>query len=89
MLHYSIYRERKDVNAVFHGHCEKILKHSKELGVQSTLKEEAYGTVELAKRVLDILDDHDFLIMKDHGFISLGEDMDKAGEQVVKICKKL
>ena len=89
MLHYVIYRKRKDVNAIFHGHYGKILRYSRELSLPSTLKNEPYGTIELAKRVLDILDDHDFLIMKDHGFISLGKDMDKAGGQVLRIYKKL
>jgi ribulose-5-phosphate 4-epimerase/fuculose-1-phosphate aldolase len=89
MLHWVIYRKRKDVNAIFHGHYGKILRYSRELSLPSTLKNEPYGTIELAKRVLDILDDHDFLIMKDHGFISLGKDMDKAGGQVLRIYKKL
>jgi len=89
MLHYVIYRKRKDVNAIFHGHYGKILRYSRKLSLPSTLKNEPYGTIELAKSVLDILDDHDFLVMKDHGFISLGKDMDKAGEQVLRIYRKL
>ena len=89
MLHYMIYRERKDINAVFHGHCEKFLQNADKLEVPSTLKEEPYGTIELAQSVLDVLDKNNFLIMKNHGFISLGESMDKAGKSALKVLRKL
>jgi ribulose-5-phosphate 4-epimerase/fuculose-1-phosphate aldolase len=85
MLHYMIYRKRKDVNAIFHGHCERVLKHADKMGVPITLKEEPYGTIELAKTVLKIIDDNDFLIMKGHGFISLGKSLDKAGKLALKV----
>jgi len=89
MLHYMIYRERKDVNAVFHGHCEKILNNVDKLDMPSTLKEQPYGTIELAQSVLDVMGKNNFLIIKDHGFISLGENMDKAGESALKVLRKL
>jgi len=88
MLHYMIYRKRKDINAVFHGHCEKILKNAYKIDAPSTLKEEPYGTIELAQSVLDVLGKNNFLIIKDHGFISLGESMDKAGELALKILRR-
>lgn len=89
MMHYLIYKERKDINAIFHGHSEIILKRYKTLALPSTLKEEEYGTIELAKSVLDVLDDHLFLIMKGHGFISIGKNMDIAGKQALEILKKI
>ncbi len=84
ILHYMIYREKKDINAIFHGHCEDILKAAAELGLPTTSSEEAYGTVELAKSVLDVLNGHKFVIMKGHGFISLGKNMDEAGKLALK-----
>jgi L-fuculose-phosphate aldolase len=89
MLHYAIYKQRKDVNAVFHGHCEKILKFAGEYGIPTTSKYEPYGTIELVQSVLDVLRDNDLLIMKDHGFISLGENMDKAGERALSLLDRI
>jgi ribulose-5-phosphate 4-epimerase/fuculose-1-phosphate aldolase len=88
MLHYAIYQKRKDVNAIFHGHSELMIKFSQKLGVPCTLKEEPYGTIELVKSVLDILGENKFIIMKAHGFISLGENMKSAGELAVKMLEK-
>lgn len=89
MLHYMIYRERKDINAIFHGHCEKILKYADKMGAPVTPKQEPYGTVELAESVLETAKDNDFLVMKGHGFVSLGNNMDKAGEQALKVLNSI
>ena len=80
MLHFAIYHQRKDVNAVFHGHCQKVLSNINKLKIVETKKEEPYGTIELVRRVLEILDDEFFLVMKNHGFISLGRTMKEAGK---------
>ncbi|MCK5535023.1 class II aldolase/adducin family protein [bacterium] len=87
-LHLAIYRQRKDINAIFHGHCKKILSNADRLKIPQTQKEELYGTMELVQRVLEILDDKSFLIMKNHGFISLGKTMEKAGKLALEIHKK-
>lgn len=81
ILHFVIYHERKDVNVIFHGHSKNILEQANELGIPQTSKEEPCGPNELVRRVfLEILDDKAFLIMKNHGFISLGRTMREAGE---------
>lgn len=85
MLHYAIYKNRKDVNAIFHGHSNEILQSAKTLGIPETAKEESYGTIELVNSVLSILKEHNFLCMKNHGFISLGKSMNEAGEPLLKI----
>jgi L-fuculose-phosphate aldolase len=87
LMHYLIYKNRKNVNAIFHGHSKTILKHAEKLGIPSTLKEEEYGTIELAKSILDVPGEETFLIMKGHGFISLGKDMDEAGHRTLKVLR--
>jgi len=89
MMHYLIYKNRKDVNAIFHGHSDELLKYHRRLGIPSTIRDESYGTVRLAKSVLDVLDNHFFMIMKGHGFISVGKNMDKAGKRTLEILKML
>ena len=78
-LHYSIYQSRPDVGAIFHGHCDIILKAAQALGIPQTAQEEPFGTLALARAVRYILGKENFVIMKNHGFIALGHDMDEAG----------
>lgn len=85
MMHYLIYKNKDNINAVFHGHSKEILKNK--LGHPSTKKHEEYGTIQLAKSIISALDDHYFLIMKEHGFIAIGKSMDEAGKKALKVLK--
>jgi len=89
MLHYSIYRERNDVNAIFHGHSESILLIAQKLNIQQTLKEEPYGSIELVRSVLDILNQNNFIVMKNHGFLSLGKNMNEAMDRAMIIYNRI
>ncbi len=82
ILHYEIYNKRKDVNAIFHGHCEAILKNSRKY--ICTSHEEEYGSKALVDRVIEVLDNNSFVIMKNHGFIAMGHDMTEAGEIAIE-----
>jgi S-methyl-5-thioribose-1-phosphate isomerase len=92
MLHSAIYKARPEINAIFHGHCKKLLKNASKLKIPSTSKEESYGTMELVNSVLEIIDKNDMVAMKNHGFIALGKTMKEAGEIALKylerICEK-
>ena len=88
MLHSLIYQKRKDVNAIFHGHGDKILKNCQKLSLICTAKEEPYGTLELAREIEKALAHHSFLVVKNHGFLSFGKDMDEAGKQALEILAK-
>ena len=47
-----------------------------------TEKEEEYGRLGIVNGVMAVLADHDFLIMKNHGFsFPLGKTMDEAGQK--------
>ncbi|MBD3204180.1 hypothetical protein GF327_07830 [Candidatus Woesearchaeota archaeon] len=83
VLHLMIYKKRPEINAVFHGHSKKILKKEDEF--ICTEEEKPYGTIELVDEVEKIIDKDNFLIMKNHGFISLGKTMKGAGERVLRI----
>ena len=88
VMHYLIYNTRFEVNAIFCGNDDSILKHAKELKLIETSEEIPSGTVELANEVLDILSDNNFIVIKNYGFLSLGKTMKEAGELVLKIHKK-
>lgn len=80
MLHHSIYQARPEINAVFHGHSRLILERAADLGLVQTLSEEPYGSVSLARSIVEVLDQNLFIVIRAHGFVSLGLTMNEAGE---------
>jgi ribulose-5-phosphate 4-epimerase/fuculose-1-phosphate aldolase len=85
MLHGAIYKKRKNAGAVFHGHCREILSYGRRMNIRETEKEEPYGTRRLVAGVLKILGKQKFLIMKNHGFVSLGRSMKTAGSLALAV----
>ncbi|MCD6403136.1 MAG: class II aldolase/adducin family protein [Candidatus Aenigmarchaeota archaeon] len=86
MMHYVIYQKRKDINAVFHGHDAIVLEKAEKLNLPIT-KEVSYGTVELVREVEKFLE-NDYIVLKNHGFVSLGNTMEKAGILALKMHNK-
>ena len=89
MLHYAIYQKRNDINAIFHGHCKELLENFIELGLKSTLHPAPYGSLKLVNSTMEVLNNENFLIMIDHGFLSLGESPEEAGSIILNINNKL
>lgn len=83
-LHGEIYARRKDVNAVFHGHSEDFLKYGEKLQLPITEKEEPSGSIELMKEVVKVLGNNSFILIRNHGFVSLGDSIGSAGNLAVK-----
>ncbi|MBC7131222.1 class II aldolase/adducin family protein, partial [Candidatus Bathyarchaeota archaeon] len=77
---YRIYQLRRDVNAIFHGHDELIIRNAKSIGAVETREWQPYGTLELIKSVEKVLNGNNFIVVKNHGFISLGRSMEEAGK---------
>ncbi|HNW70912.1 MAG TPA: class II aldolase/adducin family protein [Bacteroidales bacterium] len=88
-MHDLIYRNRPDVHAVFHGHNALITQHAAALGIPETLEKTSYGTVELAESVLKILDQNTFIVIKDHGFVSMAGSMQQAGDEALRWLEKV
>jgi L-fuculose-phosphate aldolase len=84
MFHFAIYRARKDVEAVFHGHSREILKCISKLNLPETREKAPYGSIELVRSVMDVLGDANFILIRKHGFISLGATMKEAGERAIE-----
>jgi len=87
-LHSAIYVKRKDINAVFHGHDKLVLKFNNRLKFPITEKEQPYGSTELVKEMVKILDNYNYILIKEHGFISLGKTIDEAGNNAIEQHKK-
>jgi L-ribulose-5-phosphate 4-epimerase len=89
LMHAGIYAARPEVDAVFHGHSEKLLAAAGQLGLPVTAHEQPYGTAELVAEILQVLDGHKLVIMRQHGFVSFGGTMAEAGRVAEDVLKKL
>ena len=82
LMHAAIYGARPDVNAVFHGHADELLRAAPRLGIAVTEREQPYGTPELAAEVQKLLAGNDFFALRGHGLVSLGRTMAEAGRRM-------
>lgn len=87
LMHAGIYRCRHDVTAVFHGHAPLLIEKADVSGLAVTASEYPYGTPELADAVSGMALSHDFFIIRNHGFISLGTNPEDAGQLAVQMTK--
>lgn len=92
-LHYLIYKNRPDVNVIFHVHDEKVMNNAQRLArefkIPVTKEEKPYGTIELAQEVKKVLGKNNYVIMKNHGVIGMGKDVNKAGEVITKMREEI
>ena len=88
LLHFHVYEKRPEIQAVFHGHSREILKAAEPLKLPVTSTAEPFGSMALVRSVLEILGDHRFVVLRRHGFLSLGRTMDEAGERAAEILKR-
>lgn len=89
-LHNILYRTLPHINAIFHGHSSLLGRYAQHLDIPVTKQYHDYGTPELADSALQMTKQgHDFFILKDHGFISLGKDLETAGKMTLDYYLKL
>ncbi len=88
IMHFLIYNTRDDVNAILCGSCDSILKNAEKMKLPITNNEQPSGTMEFANEILDILDDNNFIVIKNCGFVSLGRNMKEAGNLALNTLKK-
>jgi L-fuculose-phosphate aldolase len=88
VMHFLIYKTREEVNAMFHGHNDAIIANAKKLKLPITEKEHQPGSIELANEVLRALGDKNLIVIKNHGFLSLGKTMKEAGKQALTTLKR-
>ncbi len=87
-IHWEIYGKLPEVNAIFHGHSELILKHATELGISVTENFAQYGTIELINEILNILEGNMFIVAREHGFFAMGKSMEDAGKLALEYLEK-
>lgn len=88
LMHGALYRARPEINAIFHGHDAQIIKLGNTTDIPETNKEEAYGTPELVCEILKVPGNPNFVILKNHGFVALGKNMQDAADIVKEVKEK-
>jgi len=87
LLHHAIYKKRSEINAIFHLHDYLVMKAGKKLHIVETKRYQPYGTLELVKEVMKILDKNNYIILKNGGIVALGKTIKEAGERVLETHK--
>lgn len=78
-LHNEIYAAFPAVQAILHGHSALLNAYAPQLGITTTSTFYEYGTMELAQSALELAQkEKNFFILKDHGFVALGESIPAA-----------
>lgn len=82
-LHYDIYMNLPHINVILHGHSTLLNDYAKNLNIPTTETFFDYGTQELALSALELArKETPFFILKDHGFVALGNSI-KETEKLV------
>jgi L-fuculose-phosphate aldolase len=76
MMHQMIYDARHDIDVILHAHALDLK------GAAVTEKEYPYGTFEFARSAAQALEKHDLVILKGHGFVSVGKTVPEAYEKL-------
>jgi ribulose-5-phosphate 4-epimerase/fuculose-1-phosphate aldolase len=82
VLHRGVYDLRPEINAVFHTHDQLVLESTDKLKLPCTEGEQPRGSYELAKevqRILGLSTGARYLVLRNHGVVSMGESMEEAG----------
>ncbi len=89
-LHNALYQALPHINAILHGHCSLLNSHAEFLNIPVTKKFYKYGTKELAESALLLVAPSTrFFILKEHGFVALGENINSAGKLTLRYLSKL
>lgn len=90
VLHAEVYDLKPEIKAVFHVHDNFVLEYADELKLPHTEVEQPGGSYELAKEVHRLLSqtkDIKYVVLKNHGVLSIGETMEEAGRMVEDMNK--
>ncbi|MCP3890108.1 MAG: class II aldolase/adducin family protein [Desulfobulbaceae bacterium] len=89
-LHNILYQNHHETQSILHGHCSLLNAHAKILNIETTTTFYDYGTEALADSALELaLAGHSFFILKDHGFVALGNNIKSAGNLTLDYFGKL
>jgi len=74
LMHLLIYHRFPKAGAIIHAHVQSLLKHADKF--EATEEAHPYGTKGLAKEAVKALKKSRLIILKDHGILAVGKDLD-------------
>jgi L-fuculose-phosphate aldolase len=83
-LHLELYARRPDIQAILHGHDARTLAKAAELGLPVTAHSASMPSLELIDDACKLVERSDYIILRDHGFLTLGPSIQAAGEQALR-----
>lgn len=90
LLHHLLYHNHPWIGAILHGHSPLLLQHADHLDIPTTTTCHPYGTRELAISAAEMVTPQTrFFILKDHGFVAMGSDLNDAGRTVLTVYSRL
>jgi ribulose-5-phosphate 4-epimerase/fuculose-1-phosphate aldolase len=91
IMHWLIYRDRPEAQAIIHAHDEYATRPELLVGkVEESEREEPYGTIELARMAITTFGRAErIIVLKNHGYVAIGPDLDRTCDLVVDTHLKL
>jgi L-fuculose-phosphate aldolase len=91
IMHWLIYRDRPEAHAIIHAHDEYATRPELLAGkVEESEREEPYGTIELARMAIATFGRAErIIVLKNHGYVAIGPDLDRTCDLVVDTHLKL
>ena len=86
LLHWRVYQRRPEIHAILHGHDAAALANAQALRLPITGPSAAKPSMALVEDACRLIADHDYILLRDHGFLVLGRTIDEAGELAREIC---
>ncbi len=87
LIHWQIYRWRKEVECVLHAHDSKTLTQADRLGLPQTTCAADAGSPELVP-LIQPLAHHPYFLVREHGFVATGKTIEEAGQLAVSIHRR-
>ena len=86
IMHWLIYRNRPEAQAIIHAHDELATKSGFLKGrIEESRREEPYGTVALARMAIETFERAErIIVLKNHGYVAAGESLESTCDLVVK-----
>jgi len=85
LVHFLIYRERRDIQAIIFGHDELVLDKLGKLRIAKTTQEADPGTPALFKRIKEVLGRRKYVYVKNRGILSFGRTIREAGQRTLLV----
>jgi L-fuculose-phosphate aldolase len=90
-MHWLIYRNFPKVAAVIHAHDPIVLANQQLVGkleIAATEDETLYGTLQQADEVVKELKDAEYVFIRGHGSVSVGESLGAAFDALMRVHKR-